>query len=303
MPYHWWRNPRQAFARLSCLIAALVPLRVAAQGPDWKAAQDALGRPGAVLAGNVLRVGFPRTDLRVSVGKVRLLPALALGSWVAFAPAPDGALMMGDLVLTEGELQPVMARLLSGGIRVTGIHHHLVGDRPEIFYVHVHARGEPGAMARAIQAALALTGTPPPGRRVVPRVPPFDSGAVARALGRPLVADGGVFKASAPRAGPVTEDGLTVPPALGLASGVGFQPIGRGEAAATGDLVLVASEVGPVMEALRANGVEVTALHNHMLEESPRLFFMHFWATGDAVRIASALHAALDRMDVRPAGR
>src|SRR5574337_311929 len=169
MPYHWWRNPRQAFARLSCLIAALVPLRVAAQGPDWKAAQDALGRPGAVLAGNVLRVGFPRTDLRVSVGKVRLLPALALGSWVAFAPAPDGALMMGDLVLTEGELQPVMARLLSGGIRVTGIHHHLVGDRPEIFYVHVHARGEPGAMARAIQAALALTGTPPPGRRVVPR--------------------------------------------------------------------------------------------------------------------------------------
>ena len=257
-----------------------------------------------MLAGSVVKYGFPRTDLRVTVQGVRLKPAFALGGWVAFRDIGAGrAMAMGDLVLTESEVEPVIRALQRGGVEQTALHNHLLGETPRILYMHVHAMGDPVKIAQAIRGALATTKTPLTPRAGPPAAAPdLDTAAIARALGVSGAMNGGVYQVGIPRRDTVRAEGNVIPPTMGVATGINFQPTGKGRAAVTGDFVLAASEVNPVIRALTDHGIAMTALHSHMLQEQPRLFFMHFWGDGDAVALARGLAAALDRMAVRRPG-
>jgi Domain of Unknown Function (DUF1259) len=273
-------------------------LPVPAQGIDWSAVAAAIGRPGALQAGEVYRVAFPRSDLQVMVGAVRIRTPFALGGWTAFHAAPGGAMLMGDLVLVDSEVAPVIARLQAGGIQQTAIHHHLLGESPRLTYVHVHAVGDPVHLAAGIRAAVALTATPPASASA-PAAPSLDSAAIAGALGLPVRAAGDVYQASVPRSESIRDGGREIPPSMGIATAINFQPAPGGQVAITGDFVLRASEVNPVIAELGAHGIAVTSLHNHLLDDEPRLFFMHFWAIGDARELARGLRAALDRTGSR----
>jgi len=268
-----------------------------APGNEWKPVEDAMGRTGQV-SGDVIRFGMPRKDLHVTLEGVEIKPALALGSWAAFKKDGNSAMVMGDLVLTESEIQAVMAKLQEGGIHESAVHNHLIGESPRILYMHIASHGDPVQMAKAIKDALALTRTPPPDAATAPPATSdlgFDQKQVEQALGRTGKVNGGVLQFSAPRSESITDSGMTVPPSMGVATALNFQATGNGKAAITGDFVLVNREVNPVMKTLRQNGIAVTAVHSHMLMEEPRLFFMHFWANDDAVKLAKALRAALDQ--------
>jgi hypothetical protein len=260
---------------------------------DWNPVAQALGRAGAEQPGGVYKVGFPRSDLTVTAGGVTIKPALALGSWVAF----KGKMAMGDLVLLEPEVNPVISALQAGGIEQSAVHNHLIGESPRVMYVHFVGHGEPAKLARTLHDALALTKTPmgPAPPPSAPELAIADLDPIMKYKGK---ANGGVWQYSIPRAETITEGGMEVPPAMGTATAINFQPTGPGRAAISGDFVMIASEVNPVIRALRDGGIEVTALHSHMLNESPRLFFMHFWANDDATKLAATLRKALDRMHV-----
>src|SRR6185437_3100853 len=269
-----------------------------AQDLDWQKVDDMLGRKAAV-SGDVHRYGFPRTDLQVTLDGVTIRPALALGGWVAFKPAHGGAMIMGDLVLLETEINPVMTKLIENGVEITAVHNHLLRASPATFYMHVGGQGDPVRLATAIRTALAESKTP-----LTPAAPPasqpamdLDTAQLDQIIGAKGNANGGVYQFGVPRRDPVNESGMQIAPAgpMGLATGINFQPTGGGKAAITGDFVLTAEEVNPVIRALRANGIEVTAIHSHMLAEQPRLIFMHFWANDDARKLARGLRAALDK--------
>ena len=271
-----------------------------AAAPDWSAIAAALGKPGTDMNG-VYRVGLPRSDLHVTLDGVVLKPTLALGSWLAFAPMGDKTMVMGDLVLTEGEVGPVMKKLEEGGIDITALHNHLFRARPATFYMHVYAEGDAVTLAKALHDALMLSKTPftaAPAPTTPPKID-LDTAAIDSALGGKGKIAGGVYQVGIPRSAPVTEHGMTVPPAMGSAEAINFQPTAKGSAAITGDFVLIASEVNPVLRALRENGIEVTALHNHMLDDEPRLFFMHFWANAPLPKLLAGLHAALSHVAVQ----
>lgn len=270
---------------------------------NWDAVDAALGRPGAMQPGDVRRYGMPRGDLRVTAAGVALRPAFALGSWIALKAHGDGVLAMGDLVLTEDELGPVVRQLQEGGVEQTAIHHHVTREVPRVLYVHIHAHGDAVAIASAVRAALALTGTPAAAAPVPPPAIDLDTAAVGGALGYDGRGNGGVLQFSIPRGEVIRSTGMDVPPAMGLGTAINFQPAGGNRAAITGDFVLLGSEVNPVIRALVAHGIEVTSLHSHMLDEEPRLFFMHFWAVDDAVKLARGLRAALELTNSRPVTR
>jgi hypothetical protein len=297
---------KHASARIAFVLVGLAVLASAAiaQQPDWANVDRTFGRKGSALAGGVVKYGFPRTDLRVTVQGVRLKPAFALGGWVAFRDIGAGrAMAMGDLVLTESEVEPVIRALQRGGVEQTALHNHLLGETPRILYMHVHATGDPVKIAQAIRGALAATKTPLTPRAGPPAAAPdLDTAAIARALGVSGAMNGGVYQVGIPRRDTVRTEGNVIPPTMGVATGINFQPTGKGRAAVTGDFVLAASEVNPVIRALTDHGIAMTALHSHMLQEQPRLFFMHFWGDGDAVALARGLAAALDRMAVRRPG-
>src|SRR5882762_6805697 len=285
-------------------VALLSALSLTFQQPDtqnavnWKVVDRVLGRSGN-LQGETYRVGFPRNDLHVTVGAVTVRPSLALGSWVAFKQTADSTVMlMGDLVLLESEVAPVIDALQRGGIEQTALHNHLTNESPHVVYLHIGGRGRPVALATAVHEALGHTGTPAP---VTSAAPPLglDTVQIAQVLGVHGKANAGVYQVSVARAGSVTLDGVEVPPAMGVATAINIQAVGANSAATTGDFVLIASEVNPVLRALRSNGIAVTALHSHMLNETPRLFFMHFWGEGDALKLARGLRAALDEVDVK----
>jgi hypothetical protein len=263
---------------------------------NWPAVEAAIGRAGVAQPGGVYRFNFPRTDLEVRVGALQLRPSLALGGWVAFKPAPGGAIAAGDLVLLESEVNPVISALQAGGVEQTAIHHHILHESPRLIYMHIHGHGHPIAIARAVKAAVAVTAIP------APSAPParqpaldLDTAKVARALGYTGRANGGVYAVSVPRAETIRDMGVEIPPSMGVATSINFQPTGGGKAAITGDFVMTAGEVNDVIRALRASGIEVTSLHGHMLMEEPRLFFMHFWANDDAETLARGLRAAIDK--------
>ncbi len=287
-------------------LSLLLVCAVTAQQPspstpiDWKQVDRVLGRSGS-LQGESYRIGFPRSDLHVTVGKVVVKPALALGSWVAFKQTGDStAMLMGDLVLLPSEVGPVVDALQRGGIEQTALHNHLVGESPHVVYLHIGGRGRPVALATAVHDALARTQTPPAAG--APAAPPplgLDTTLIAQTIGTHGRVNGGVYQLSVPRATSVTLDSMEVPPAMGVATAINFQATGAGTAAVTGDFVMIASEVNPVLRALRANGIVITALHSHMLGETPRLLFMHFWGEGDALKLARGLRAALDEMNIK----
>ena len=283
------------------LASAIAASATAACGQDidWQKVDEALGRKPAV-SGDVHRYGFPRTDLTVTLDGVTIKPALALGGWVALKPMHGEVMVMGDLVLLATEISPVMAKLIENGIEITAVHNHLLRANPETFYMHVGGRGDPVKMATAIHTALAESKTPlePPTAPATPPVIDLDTTQLDQVIGFKGHATGGVYQFGAPRRDPITQAGMPVTPVgpMGAATGINFQPTGGGKTAITGDFVLTANEVNPVIKALRANGIEVTALHSHMLNEEPRLFFMHFWANDDAIKLAKGLRAALDQM-------
>jgi len=264
----------------------------------WKEVEDAIGRPGQPQPGDVMKFSMPRKDLHVVLNGVEIKPGLALGSWVAFKRDGSGAIVMGDLVLTQEEVEPVMLKLQASGISQTALHNHLLGESPHVMYMHIAGRGDPVQMAKAIQDALALTKTPGPDASPAAQKPSdlgFDQKQVEQAIGHTGKVNGGILQIVVPRSETVTESGMTVPPSMGIATSLNFQPTGNGRASISGDFVLLGGEVNPVIKALRENGIEVTALHSHMLMEEPRIFFMHFWANDDAVKLAKGLRAALDK--------
>ena len=230
---------------------------------------------------------------------VTIKPALALGGWVAFKPVHDGAMVMGDLVLLESEINPVMAKLIEGGVEITAVHNHLLRATPATFYMHVGGHGDPAKMASVIHDALSASKTPlsAPAAAVSPPAMDLNTARLDEVIGVKGQANGGVYQFGVPRRNPVSEKGMSLSPAgpLGLATAINLQPTGNGKAAITGDFVLTGDEVNPVIRALRSNGIEVTAVHSHMLDEQPRLFFLHFWANDDAEKLARGLRAAIDK--------
>lgn len=281
------------------MLAATLSTSALAATPDWTKVDQALGRSGAALPGDVHRYGFPRADLHVTIDGVTLLPAFALGGWLAFKSDGDGAMVMGDLVLTEDEINPVMSKVLSGGVAVTAVHNHLLRAQPATFYMHVEGHGDAVRLATTLHEALAASHTPPaPPGVAASAKPDLDAEQIEQVIGRKGNAVGGVLQFGIPRGDAIEDGGMTVPPAMGTAIAVNFQPTGDGKAAITGDFVLKAGEVEPVLAALRGGDIEVTALHNHMLNDQPRMFFVHFWANDDAVKLAHGIRAALDKVNV-----
>jgi Domain of Unknown Function (DUF1259) len=276
--------------------AATIGGAAKAQEIDWKKVDEALGRSAAV-SGEVHRYGFPRSDLTVTLDGITIRPALALGGWAAFKPAHGGAMVMGDLVLLESEINPVMATLIENGIEITAVHNHVLRANPATFYMHIAGHGDPVKLATALRTGLAASKTPLTGPPASQPAIDLDTGQLDQIIGAKGQANGGVYQFGVPRRDPVSESGTQLMPAgpLGVATAIGFQPTGGGKAAITGDFVLTGDEVNPVIKALRSNGIEVTAIHSHMLTEQPRLFFMHFWANDDAVKLAKGLRAALDK--------
>lgn len=265
-------------------------------GNDWKAVEEALGRPGQAQPDGAYKFGLPRGDMKVTVAGTEVKPALALGSWVAFSSPGANAMMMGDLVLAEDEVGPVMASLQQNGVDITALHNHVLHESPRVMYMHIAGHGEAAKLASAVKQAIALTKTPAPAPPANPQPNlGIDTSAIEQALGHKGKVNGGVFQVGVPRAEQITEADMKIPASMGLSTALNFQPTGGGKAAITGDFVLIGSEVNPVIKALRANGIQVTALHSHMLQEQPRLFFMHFWANDDAGKLAKGLRAALDQ--------
>jgi Domain of Unknown Function (DUF1259) len=268
---------------------------------DWSKVDQAMGKPGTDQPGGVHKYGLPRSDLKITVDGLAIKPTLALGSWIGFMPTEDGAMFMGDLVLTETEIEPVMKRLIDDGIEITAIHNHLLRTSPAVFYMHVGGHGDPVRLAQTLHAGLALSQTPfaAPAPAVAPPTIDLDTAAIDAALQAKGTINGGVYQLNIPRAEPISEGGMAIPPSLGTAIAINFQPTGGGKAAITGDFVLLGKEVNPVLKAMRNNGIEVTALHSHMIDDSPHLFFMHFWANDDVPKLTHGLRAALDLANVK----
>jgi hypothetical protein len=270
-----------------------------AQQIDWEKVDAAFGRKPAAVAGDVHRYGFPRTDLTVTVDGVTIKPAFALGGWIAMKPAHGGAMVMGDLVLLETEINPVLTKLIENGLEITAIHNHVLRGNPATFYMHVGGHGDPVRIATAIRDALGASKTPlaTPAAASPPPAIDLDTAQLDRIIGVKGQANGGVYQMGVPRRDPVTDHEMELAPAgpMGLATAINFQPTGGGKSAITGDFVLTGDEVNPVIKALRAGGIEITAIHSHMLTEQPRLIFMHFWANDEALKLARGLRAALDK--------
>jgi len=276
----------------------LVSASASAQQIDWQQVDAVFGRKPAV-SDDVHRYGFPRTDLSVTLDGVTIKPALALGGWVAFKPSHGGAMVMGDLVLLESEINPVMAKLIEGGIEITAVHNHLLRANPATFYMHVGGHGDPAKMAGVIREALAASKTPLATPAAVGPAPAvdLDTAKLEQIIGAKGQPNGGVYQFGVLRREPIIENEMPIAPAgpMGLATAINFQPTGDGRAAITGDFVLTGDEVNPVIRALRSNGIEVTAVHSHMLDEQPRLFFLHFWANDNVEKLARGLRAAIGK--------
>lgn len=273
--------------------------------PNWEALEATMGRKPELLAGGVQRFSFPHSDLVVKLGGVTLKPGFALGSYAAFMPAPDQAVVMGDYVLTEPEVEPVMNAIQQHGLDVTAVHNHFIGEQPKLIAVHYLGHGDPVALARAFRSGLEATSIP-----LQPPSPPaasdlgFDPTQLDRIFGRPGTVAGGLYKQFIARAEQVKmqPDGsqagqqqVALTPTLGLGTAISFQPLGGGQAAIGGDFAMAGPEVAHVVSALRAAGIHVNAIHSHMTDDQPHLYYLHFFATGDATHLAQQLRTALDQ--------
>jgi hypothetical protein len=292
---------KQSLTLLALGTALLLSQAARADAIDWKKVDAAIGKI-ATVSGEVHRYGLPRSDLHVTLDGVAIKPALALGGWVAFAPMQGEAMLMGDLVLLDTEITPVMTKLLDSGLDVSAIHNHVLRASPATFYMHVAGHGDPEKMATAIRAALSSASKTPfdPPATTATAAPAIDldTAAIDAAMGAKGTVNGGVYQYGIPRRDPAKENGMQVNAALGGANAINFQPTGGGKAAITGDFLVTGNEVNPLIRALRAGDIEVTAIHSHMLAEEPRMFFVHFWANDDALKLARNVRTALDKTAV-----
>ena len=287
-------------AAFALIAVMLMPKPAAAQQLNTPAIDAALGRGGQMLPGDVYKVGFPRSDLHVVVDGIDIKPGLALGSYAVFKQYGNSTMMMGDLVLLASEVEPVMTSLEGSGLQITALHNHLLTASPMVFYMHYEGMGDASTLAASLKNALQLSATPlgAPGPPASPQAVWFEA-PIERALGRQGKLAGGVLSVSVPRAVDETVGGVVIPPALGSAQGMNFQDAGNRRVATTGDFALTSDEVGPVIKALREHRISVEALHMHMLEDTPRLFYLHWWAIGDPVAVATGLRSALDHIHTR----
>ncbi len=270
-----------------------------AQQVDWTGVEKVFGRKGTIQEG-VWKIAFPRSDLKVKVGDFSINPGLALSSWVGIIKAGDRSMemgenfmMMGDLVCLEKEVSPVISKIVSSGLRVAALHNHLIGERPAIKYIHFSGQGEAVKLAEEIKSVLSVTGTPLSAFMAKTETVQPDWSKVEAVLGAGKH-NGNLLQYNFPRREKLTESGMEMPASIGMATGINFQMQGS-KAAITGDFVLLADEVNPVVKALSENGILVTAIHNHMLYDNPRLFMMHFWAVNDPATLAKGLKEALGK--------
>ena len=289
---------------VSLIVVALAGA-VAAQTPppkpaglDTAALDRVIGKSGQAMAGDVYRFGFPRTDLNVSVGAVKVKAGFALGSWAAFKAAASGAVAHGDLVLTDTEINPVISALQQHGFEITALHNHLINESPSVMYLHFWGQGDATKLAQSVKDALSKTKTPmtAPPAAAAAAADDLPADQIQQAIGLKGTVTNGVLGLSQPRPETIQMMGVTLPPSMGMATSINFQSTSPGKVAATGDFVMVADEVNKVARALRANGISITALHNHMLHGTPELYFMHFWAEGDPKAVATGLKAALAQL-------
>ncbi|MFD4550401.1 DUF1259 domain-containing protein [Streptomyces sp. NPDC058466] len=268
---------------------------------DWTDVGKALGRPGDMKR-FMYHTALPRQDLTVFSRGIRINPALALGTHVSFVRYADhSTLLMGDAVVTERELQHFSDVLQQHEIMQTAIHKHLLAHEPAVWWVHLHAHGhDPVAVARGLRAAFDCTGTPPAEPTTSSPPVDLDTAAIDAAMGVKGTTDGEIYKSVYVRRETVADGPVILPPGLGATTSVNFQPLGGGRAALSGDLVMIAKEVQPALVALRRGGVELVEVHHHNLTDEPRLFFVHYWAVGDAVRLAKAIRRAVDTTNVVP---
>ena len=282
---------------LAVLLAAASPNVLSAQsnlGVVWDSVGSILKAPGT-LTGGYRRYNLPRRDITLRVGGVTVAPSLALGAWAGFGGTPTDAAMMGDLVLTNAELKPVLAEFARQRLEVTAIHNHLTGEEPRIIYVHFHGQGRATDIASRLNHVLALTATPRPVTASSPKPVTIDTAMVFRALGTSGKAQGDVAQVSfilVP--GRVTMQGRTVVPALGYGSPVNIQMVDSSRAVATGDFAVLGTKVGGVLDALATHDITATAVHSHLIGEQPPIYSIHFWADGRPADVLRGLRAAVD---------
>lgn len=285
--------------RLLLLCVVLLPSLARGQGVTTSTIDQALGRSGQKTV-DVYKVSFPRSDLHVSVHGLAIKPGLALGSWAAFLGSDGNAMVMGDLVLLEDELNPVMDKLRAAGFEITAVHNHLMHETPHVLYMHYMGHGPAKQLADSLKAALAVSKTPleKPAAAEEP-APPAWVKSVEDSVGRKGTFKGGVLGYGVARSDSISSAAMTIPPAAGVAEAINFQAVDSGQVATTGDFVLTADEVNPVLSELRTHNISVTALHSHMLTEQPRLLFMHFWAVGTPESVGEGIKAALSKVAVK----
>jgi hypothetical protein len=289
---HQKEDQMQRILLLIALVLWHITFAYALSG-GWDGVEKVLGRKGAVQE-DMIKVTFPRSDLKVTVGEVSVEPGLALTSWLGFKGTAANAMVMGDLVLLEREVAPVMAHLVANGIEVTALHNHILNASPPVMYLHFSGEGNAEKLAGALHSAIALTQTPlQPPAPSASMAAAADWASVEAILGKQGQKKGALFQVGFPRKEQIKEKGMEVPAYLGMATGINLQMVGD-KAATTGDFVLLADEVNPVVKALVSHGIAVTAVHSHMLHETPRLFFLHFWGYDQPVKLAKGLKAALD---------
>lgn len=275
----------------------LLSFSIHAQQNEWDTVEKVFGKKGTVQ-GNVFKITFPRTDLSVNIGDVHVMPGLALTSWVAIIKMSDASLqmqnkcmMMGDLVLQDNEVANAIKQLVASGLEVTAVHNHLVNETPAIKYIHYYGEGNAPQLAEKIKSVFGVTGTPLTPATAQNAIG-VDWSKVIAIMGNTGKQNGMLLQYAFPRNEKTTDHGMEMPPAMGMATAINFQMNGN-TIATTGDFVLLASEVNDVIKTLTQNNIIVTAVHNHMLFDEPRLFMLHFWATGDQEDVAKGLKAAL----------
>jgi hypothetical protein len=284
---------------MAALLFFVLPVLLEAQALTTAKIDEAVGRSGQ-SSGDIYRVGFPRTDLHVTVDGTAIRPGFALGSWAAFSGTDANAMVMGDLVLLEDELNPVIKSLRGAGFEITAVHNHLKGETPHVLYVHYMGHGEISQIAKSLRTALATSKTPlEKPAAAQPQTEPAAFSKIEEIIGAKGRFAGGVLSFGIPRADAITEHGTPLTPAQGVAEAINFQEFGADQVATTGDFVLIASEVNPVISALQDHNIQVTALHSHMLTEEPRLFFMHFWSVGSPDSVAQGIKAALAQIHTK----
>jgi hypothetical protein len=271
-----------------------------AQQSDWSGVEQVFGKKGSIQDG-VFKITLPRFDLKVKIGEFSVEPGLALTSWIGFIKAGDNmtamdgnTMLMGDLVLLDKEVAPVIAKLVSENLEITALHNHIVGESPSIKYLHFSGKGDAVKLAEAIKSVISVTGTPFTAPQSQNLAIASDWSKVEAILGTGGKRNGNLLQYGFPRLEKLTDSGMEMPPYMGMSTGINFQMDGA-KAAITGDFVLLAEEVNPVVKALTENGIAVTAIHNHMLYDNPRLFMLHFWAVDSPEKLAKGLKEALDK--------